>query len=319
MKKLAILVILNATIGVILARGEAKTAVAVEATKAPIIDGKIQEGEWPYWQNSFSACPGDAVARQQTKFAVMFDKNNIYIAVKCDEIHIDKVKIYRKNNINIWRYDGLEIFIQKPNNNNGYVQFLVSAGNGRYGLRFPTATSAFKQVIPYAKWLARAKFNKRGYTVELKIPLSLFAGAKPQKGTEWRFNIQRNSTTPDSDRYSSWSPVSQFHNPMDFGYLIFALADPQRITLKRKFNQLKFQIDGFHHRYKKYDPVFASKIEAQLKQLNWVKFKQQAAQIMQLDTTLMIKFPEKLKTFSNCLEQLKQEREENLLKKICIH
>jgi hypothetical protein len=322
MKKLAILVLLSTTIGTALAIGQAKTAVAVKTVKPPVIDGIIQENEWQnaYWQNSFVACPGDALTKQQTRFAVIFDKNNIYLAAKCDEIHINKIKPYSKNDINIWRHDGLEFFLQRLSNNKEYSQFLVSAGGGRYGLKFTTTTSRTNQAIASSKWQAAAALNSGGYTIEIKIPFSLFSDANPQNGTEWRLNIQRNSTTLDSDRYSTWSPVSKFQNPADFGYLVFALAEPQllqrRITMKRKFNQLKSQIESFNDKYAKFDPVFAGKIKTKLKQLDWVQFKRQATQIMQMNSTQLIKFSEGLKKLSICMEQLKKMRAEYLLNKL---
>lgn len=94
---ISILILLNAS-SLLTAGGTAKTAVAIKTHSSPAIDGVISAGEWDkaFWHNSFVACPGDAKARQQSRFAVMFDAENIYIAIKCAENHRDKMTYYKK-------------------------------------------------------------------------------------------------------------------------------------------------------------------------------------------------------------------------------
>ena len=298
-----------------------KTAVAVKTAKPPVIDGRIDHGEWPpedLWQGAFVACPGDAPARQQTCFTIMFDKQNIYIAAKCNEIHINKIKTYTKNEIDIWRHDSLEFFIQRNENRKQYQQFLVSVGGGRFGLKFITSVMRGKQQIPLNTWQAAAKTNNRDYVIEAKIPFKLF-NAKPANGMEWRLNIQRNATTLDSDRYSTWSPVSKFQNPADFGYLLFAFSDSnmlqRRIVLKRRFNMLKSQVEGFHRKYVKFDPSFAANINSELKREDWDSFKQQGLKIMNMNAKQLDAFDGKLSVYTACLLRMKQSCAKYLLKK----
>ncbi len=312
-----ILILLN-SLCLLTAGGTAKTAVAIKTCNSPVIDGTINAGEWDkaFWHNSFVACPGDAKARQQSRFAVMFDAENIYIAVKCDENHRDKLTSYSKNDINIWRYDSLEVFIQKTSGIK-YQQFMVSAGGGRYAIKFEKGIQRRKEIIPYAKWQASAEMTEYGYVVEIKIPIVLFDTESVANGAEWRFNIHRNATTLDSDRYSSWSPISRFHEPADFGYLIFAVSDPQtlqrRLVLKRKSNKLVSQIENMCIKYTRFDPLFASKLNAELKNINWLEFREQSKTIMKMNKGKLDKYTEQLSVFAMNFEKLKKFRSEYLL------
>ena len=322
MNKLIIFVFCSICIlGVAFADSKAKTAVAVKTDKAPLIDGKISDGEWKNisWQNSFVACPGDARTNQQTKFAVMFDKENIYIVAKCNEMHIDKVKLYINNDIKIWKHDGLEFFIQRVGGNEKYKQFLVSAGGGKYALEFTPFISNGKREISSKKWQAAVKIDDAGYTIETQIPFSFFGKIKPENGMEWRLNIQRNATTIDSDRYSSWSPVTRFHNPADFGYLLFAFSGSQllqkRISLKKRFNTLKSQTEKFRDKYAKSDPVFAAKINDELERVAWKTLERQGKMIMNIDKDQLVMINNKLSDLSICIKKLKQARSDYLLEK----
>jgi Carbohydrate family 9 binding domain-like len=321
MKKLIafILIIIN-NIVIVSAGTYVKTDVAVKTENQPSIDGTINDQEWSkaIWRNSFVACTGDARARQQTRFAVLFDAKNIYIAVKCDESHREKMKPYSNNDIDIWRHDSLEFFLQRVSGSKKYQQFLVSAGSGRYAMKFSKGINRSKKEIPHKEWQATAKMTSYGYAVEIKIPFALFDNKIPVNGTEWRFNIHRNAITLDSDRYSSWSPISKFHYPADFAYLIFAFSDPQllqqRLMLKRKFNTVTSQIENMRNKYHTIDPLFASKLDVKLKNVNWSKFKKQGENIMNMDKSKLKKYAEQLSIFSLNFEKLKQFRSGYLLK-----
>jgi len=321
MNKLIIFIIIMINAAAMVSAGvSAKTGVAVGADKAPLIDGKINDREWTkaIWRNSFVACPGDAKARQQTRFAIMFDKENIYIAIKCDDIHREKMKPYNKNDINIWRHDSLEIFLQRVGGSKEYQQFLVSAGSSCYAMKFVRGIKRSKKEIPYKEWQAAAKTTDYGYSVEVKIPFALFDKKIPLNGTEWRFNIHRNTLSLDSDRYSSWSPISKFHKPADFGYLIFAFSDPQllqrRLVQKRKFNGVISQIESLRNKYAKFDPAFAVKLDAKLKAVNWSKFKEQGRGIMKMNKVQLEKYAHQLTAFTVHFKKLKQFRSDYLLK-----
>jgi len=322
MNKVIVFILINIfTLGSVFAELQVKTAVAVKTGKSPVIDGVIANDEWKgaFWHNSFVAYPGDSMAKQQSRFAVMFDKANIYIAVKCDEIHMDKVKPYRKNDVSIWQHAGLEFMLQHEGEKKEHLQFLTSAGGSGYGLKFITKAQNTKHEIPDAKWQRAAKRNESGYIVEVKISFALFGGKVPSNGTEWRFNILRNALTLDSDRFSTWSPVSDFHAPVSFGYLIFAFSEAhlikQRVNAKRKFNTLASRIEIFQGKYAKFDSAFAHKLNAELKRINWLRFKAFGTSVMTMNKVQLEAFCEKLLAFSGCFEKLKQMRSEYLLNK----
>ncbi len=322
MNKVIVFIIINIfALGSVFAEFQVKTAVAVKAGKSPVIDGVITDGEWKgaFWYNSFVAYPGDSMAKQQSRFAVMFDKENIYIVVKCDEIHINKLVPYSKDDVKIWQHDGIEFMLQCADGKKEHLQFLTSSGGGGYGLKFITKAQNSKHEIPKSKWQRATKIHERGYIVEVKIPFALFGGKIPANGTEWRFNILRNALTLDSDRFSTWSPVSNFHDPVSLGYLIFAFSEAhlikRRVNSKRKFNFLSSKIEIFQAKYTKFDSAFAKKLNAELKSINWSEFKADSANIMAMNKVQLEAFSEKLSTFSGSFEKLKQMRSKYLLDK----
>ncbi|MFA6715403.1 MAG: carbohydrate-binding family 9-like protein [Victivallales bacterium] len=322
-KLTAFLALVIGTAVTINAQAESRTALAVKTARPPVIDGKLGVAEWTgaLWQNSFTSYGADeAQTPQQSRFAVMFDDKNMYFAVRCEDVHVKKIKPYYKNNVGIWRHDGVEIFIQSIAQSGKYLQFLISAGGGRCGLKIavsPTCTRIkTRDEVPLTQWQAEAALDSGGYVIEIKIPLALFTGGKPVNGTEWRLNVHRNALTPDSDRYSTWAPMIKTHASEKFGYLIFAFAEPEliqmRITRKRKFNALVSRIEKLQAKYAKFDPQFAAAVNTRLKAAGWEKFRQTGIEIEKMNRAECEKFALQLSKFAAQAENFKQFRADYL-------
>lgn len=318
-KRLLLLLFIVTVASSAFASDNIKTAVAIMTGKPPIIDGNINPEEWnnAFWQTAFVACPGDSSAAQQSKFAIMFDKSNIYIAVLCDEIHRDKIDFYKRNDIDIWRHDSVELFFQNGIGSNKYKQFLVSAGGGCYGIDLNYDGWLKRSPFPGEnRWLAAVKMTENGYAVEIEIPFSIFNCKIPENGAEWHFNILRNSTTLDSSRYSTWSPVANV-NPIDFGYLIFATMDfklvQQRVILKRKFSELDSRLKLIKLKYNTSDPAFVEKTDICLKQNNWDEINMGRTAIMHMDAELLVTFQNRLEKILKLIEALEKIHSSELL------
>ncbi|MRR23348.1 hypothetical protein EG830_10260, partial [bacterium] len=72
-----------------------KTYKATFNASPPVIDGAIEEDAWHTceWQGDFTQFEplNGALPSQKTEFAVLFDDNNIYVAIKARDTNPDSI------------------------------------------------------------------------------------------------------------------------------------------------------------------------------------------------------------------------------------
>ena len=194
---------------------------------------------------------------------------------------------------------------------------MLSVGGGVYSIDLNNVSVLKRTRFPESKWESKTVTTDSGYATEIKIPFSVFDSDTPGNGDEWRFNILRNATTIDSDRYSTWTPMSKIHKPAEFGYIIFAVTEPelirQRYMALRKFNKASLALQQFKNRYIKTDPEFIKTINAKLQRKNWPDIKRQSANIMNMNLESLSKFNNSIKELSHLPEELEELRSEELL------
>jgi hypothetical protein len=195
---------------------------AVYATQAPTIDGVLspEERNAARLYEDWTTIKGVA-STVSTGVQVMWDEEHVYIAFRCREPEgYEAVARYLEYNSEVFKDDSVEIFLQAdqviPGN---YEQICINAAG------------AVKDLSAYrAGWKSNIRVatrkEKGAWTVEAAVPVASLGIEKLKPNDVWKVNFGRNSLyakehSPESQN-SNWSGPNGYHNPAQFGELIFA-------------------------------------------------------------------------------------------------
>lgn len=211
-----------------------KTYVASFLTQEPVLDGELNE---PFWKDlpegtGFLVVGKDTLAKKQTSFRIGYNDEAIYLGIICQEPEIDKIKTKFKDMEDIWKDDGVEIFIY-PKKAKTYFQFIVNVDAFRFNTR------DLEGSLPLWDWSAKVFKGKDFYSLEIKIPFEVLLMAPLEENEEWRLNIGRNDYTSTEERHTAWPYLTRwFHEPENFGKLILPKEISKEGTEKIKLKLL---------------------------------------------------------------------------------
>jgi hypothetical protein len=198
------------------ARSTPPKAYAPPSGSALVIDGKAGADEWKNAYKIFlnSNLAGTAGAAQKTEVLLMHDKDNIYIAFKCFERTVNKIKTQKRGHDgDFWADDSVELFFA-PQGTNTYFHFGVNASGSTYdgNKKNNGWNSGFKAAV---------QKGKESWSAELGIPVQKLGGSI---SNTWKVNFHRNRYTSGSLQEIAWSPTfsGNSHVPDRFGSLIFS-------------------------------------------------------------------------------------------------
>ncbi|MBI2191185.1 MAG: carbohydrate-binding family 9-like protein [Planctomycetes bacterium] len=237
----------------------------VRRTAGPlVIDGKLDEASWTRCEPmsaNFVLVDGQVPGHPPTVAKMLWDDENLYLAVKCQDDDLYATKPERDDNL--WEEDVVELFITVPNDPKYFIEFEVSPMGTLmdiFNLR------AYGGVINWdcPRWKCAVSADgtvgdrtdvDRGWTVEMALPLldcyaqPYAAGRakeleaqwqarevkrendpkfqynhRPSPGDIWRLNVYRIDCGPAHTEYQAWSPpiVLGFHVPDRFGEAVFS-------------------------------------------------------------------------------------------------
>ena len=163
---------------------------------APVtIDGKLQEKSLQglVAATNFKVFKQMKLAGDQTYFRMGWDKDFLYIGVRCAEPSMDKVRSTVPDGGYVLTEDSVEIFIASEEI---YEHFAVNPIGSRWNRG------------KCRNWQAAAVRGRESWTLEAKIPFRELGGM-PESGTTWKVNVFRNATDFASGKrkWTSWSPV----------------------------------------------------------------------------------------------------------------
>lgn len=176
--------------------------------ESPLIDGVINDPAWNLvdWGEKFTVIRpnnGDE-PKQQTKFKILYDDQNLYIAYHC--MHDDPSKIEnRLARRDRFPGDWVEVNIDSYNDNSTAYSFTLSV-SGVKGDEFVTNNGQDWDSNWNPIWFGKAQIVNDGWTGEMKIPLSQLRFGK-EDDYHWGFNITRRDF--GADERSSWQFVPQ--------------------------------------------------------------------------------------------------------------
>jgi len=194
------------------------TAYVARTGTPPTLDGKIDEDAWKAAQiiHIGWTLDGSAVANQDTEVRLLRDANNLYIAYRCLEPFVGKIRAGVKgNDEDPWNDDSVEMFFGTDEDDD-YYHVIVNS--------LPTVYDGFnKDKGPDIGVRAAAAVGAGAWTAEMAIPLDKIkiGGKRP---TKWIANWVRNRYTRGRWEELAWSPTfsGDSHVPKRFGTVLFA-------------------------------------------------------------------------------------------------
>lgn len=189
------------------------------ADKPPLIDGKLSETCWQQvsWQGDFVQYEPyeDSLPSQKTSFAILYDDNNLYVAIKCSDTEPDKInqRLSRRDS-----YDGdwAGIVIDSYEDKLTGFAFNVSAAGSKLDALFTNDNSDDDSWDPI--WYVKTTADAEGWNAEMRIPFSQLRFTK--KNTyNWGLEVAR--FVFRKNELSMWKPLHRSSNKLvsDFGTL----------------------------------------------------------------------------------------------------
>ena len=187
----------------------------------PTVDGVLDEACWTKaaWQSGFQAklSNPDKQIDNQTSFAIVTDRRNVYVGFRCDEADMASVRAEPVKSL--WTMNQLNLFLAPSGNGFGFYQFAFSS---THGLRASAAYSEGGNIrcepdyLP--DWEVKTALGEKGWTAEVRIPVNAFYHTRAEEWRkEWLVNVGRVRVARDKTEKSSWSPVQDvFPDPKFF-------------------------------------------------------------------------------------------------------
>lgn len=194
-----------------------KVSLAAFTNKRPSLSGDLADPCWRHAQEFDDFLDYRDQARSagcQTKARLLYDKENLYLGVFCEEAGLKKPAVQPDEKVpgpDRWPPGcSLEIFVAPHPDSADYYQFATGPFGGRY--------DGFKKDGSWTgKWKAKTSMRPDGWTLEVAIPFSSIGAQPPKAGDAWGINICRSGTG-----VSVWVPIGlDFHRPDRFGTVIF--------------------------------------------------------------------------------------------------
>ncbi len=195
-----------------------KAAYAFKVNTPPRIDGRLTE---PAWQETdkvigFVDYKKNTLVSQQTIASLVYDQDNLYIALNCLEPNISGlVAKCGKHDKNVWGDDSIEVFLDTNRDYSTYFHLITNPLGTQYD-------SYKKDAAGWnPRWRVATAIGKKHWNVEIAIPFEELNISMPQPGEVWGLNLNRARRAGEIE-ISGWSFVDgSNHRPERFGYLVF--------------------------------------------------------------------------------------------------
>ena len=191
----------------------------VKPAAGPIaVDGKLDPKEWAgaIEVSGFTFSGKGLLASEQMVMRLLYDRENLYIGVKCGESKMDKIVAnIRDHDGDVWHDDCVEIFFDPKHDHETYYQFIVNSIGTQY------EAVGFDRLWN-CKWQAAASLGENAWYVEIAVPFASLETGTPSANSIWGYNLNRERNAGGSTELYNWADVQGvFHNPGLFGHLWF--------------------------------------------------------------------------------------------------
>jgi hypothetical protein len=203
---------------------------APRCAPAPAIDGQLDDAAWAAveWQGGqFTELNRpDRVVDVQTRFKILHDAENLYIAVKLDEPKMASLRcLETERDGRVYTDDCVEIFLDANGDKSTLFQFVVNSAGVVYDSEVRQGGHVHSSLWNAAGLRVATVQAADHWTVELAVPfvaLNLDSGSKGA----WGFNMGRERYAGDAQELSSFTPLTgSFLQPSMFSQLTLTGAD----------------------------------------------------------------------------------------------
>ncbi len=197
----------------------AREAVCLPAENPPVIDGVMDEALWQSPRAGLLGDDGKPANVDSTEFYFAYDKDNLYLAVKCVESRMDSLRAAMTEQDDAVYTEDCVGFLYRP----------ISPDDAVYQLYVNPLGTTYDQKITQGSdgyWVGDNRWNgtyeivtTRGddlWQVEVRIPLAQF-GASIVNGQKWDFNFRRKQARLQSA--GGWQ-IPHAYDPNGFGLLV---------------------------------------------------------------------------------------------------
>ena len=147
---------------------------ALGSQKAPVIDGLLDDASWELvgWAGDYIEFQPDenTPPSVETKFKIIYDAKNLYVAFKCYDPEPDKIE-RRLSRRDGFSGDWVEINIDSYFDKRTSFSFTVTAA-GVKGDEFVSNNGNNWDDSWNPIWYTKTNIDEEGWTAELRIPLS---------------------------------------------------------------------------------------------------------------------------------------------------
>lgn len=187
--------------------------------KAPELDGKLNDECWKHveWGGNFTQLEPyeDSLPSQKTTFAILYDDNNLYVAIKAHDSEPDKInqRLSRRDDDD---GDWAGIMIDSYEDKLTGFSFCVTAAGSKVDAIFTNDNSQDNSWDPI--WYVKTSTDAEGWNAEMRIPLSQLRFTK-KDSYEWGVEVARYIFR--KKELSLWKPLHKSTNKTvsDFGIL----------------------------------------------------------------------------------------------------
>ncbi len=186
---------------------QTKSYTALRAGKAPQIDGRLADECWQHaaWTGDFvqfEPVP-DAAPSQQTQYAIVYDDNNLYVAITALDSEPGKIvrRISRRDDVD---GDWVSVAIDSYEDKMTSFEFTVSASGSKGDLLRSESGGEDETWDPV--WEVKTSMQSDGWYAEIRIPYSQLRFGK-KSSYNWGLEVARKIYR--HQELSFWQPVDK--------------------------------------------------------------------------------------------------------------
>ena len=186
----------------------------------PAIDGRLDDACWAAaeWHSDFTYMKSfgrTGTPDKRTEFAMTADDACLYVAVRCFEPELGRVKSATRDNF--WSRESVELFFSPDGTTFEFYHFGLSPSAIKPYAAFLSEGGNI-QPDPYAPaWRQAYGYEEKAWTAEIAIPFSAFYMTRNRTWRQtWLVNVARTTHFGGVVDYT-WSPLeTKFHEPGSF-------------------------------------------------------------------------------------------------------
>jgi hypothetical protein len=203
-----------------------KSSIGVRRVKSvkrfkapPIIDGVIERRVWDQTKPITELCGdvGEESPTEKCEIYLGYDKENVYVAVRCFESVLDAMRIQSAERDGpVYADDNLWFFFDTNRDEQTYYQLMVNPDAVIFDRSCSIQEGGPQIDMQWnGPWEVKSGRETEAWVIEMRIPKS---GLAPFDEKKWGFNFRRLQTRLTEASY--WS-LPFGHNPSSFGLIEF--------------------------------------------------------------------------------------------------